>query len=106
MSLGWRLRLARETYGLEQGDLADRLEISRGSVSAYERDVTPPKGLVLRAWAYETDVDEGWLRTGKPGPDNPGPGFLRVAGGGFEPPTSGSEVAWGTREHIGLRLAA
>jgi transcriptional regulator with XRE-family HTH domain len=91
---------------MEQGDLADLLEISRGSISAYERDVTAPKGLVLRAWAYETGVDEGWLRTGEPGPDDPGPGFLRVAGGGFEPPTSGSRVARWAGETAGLRLAA
>lgn len=88
-SLGNRLRLARETAHMEQGELADLLEISRGSVSAYERDVTVPKGLVIRAWAFETGVDEWWLRTGKPGPDDPGPGFLRVAGEGFEPSTSG-----------------
>lgn len=103
LSMGNRLRLARETAGLEQGQLAELLEISRGSISAYERDITVPKGLVLRAWAFETDVDEWWLRTGKPGPEDPGPGFRRVAGGGFEPPTSGLH---GSRDYARLRVAA
>jgi transcriptional regulator with XRE-family HTH domain len=49
---------------MEQEDIAVALEISRGSISAYERGVTVPKGLVLRAWALATGVDEQWLRTG------------------------------------------
>jgi transcriptional regulator with XRE-family HTH domain len=50
---------------MEQDDIAVALEISRGSISAYERGVTPPKGLVLRAWALATGVNEHWLRTGE-----------------------------------------
>jgi len=66
---GDRLRKAREWAGLDQDQLADRMGVSRGSISNYERD----KGdrlIVINAWALSTGVPKVWLLTGeRPGPD-------------------------------------
>ena len=62
-TLGDRLRKAREFAGLEQGELAARIGISRSTVSNYElgRGQRPPKLIVLRAWAHESGVPFDWL---------------------------------------------
>jgi len=44
-----RLRIAREWANLEQGELAERIGISRNSVSAAERGVTRPRKITLNA---------------------------------------------------------
>ncbi|MHA7275338.1 helix-turn-helix domain-containing protein [Arthrobacter sp. Hz1] len=59
-----RLRLAREVAGLEQIDVAEALDMSRATVSNYERAVTTPGKLVINAWAVTCDVDVEWLKTG------------------------------------------
>ena len=59
-----RLRKAREHAGLEQGDLAERMGVSRGTVSNNELGKVAPRRIVLRAWALATGVDVGWLETG------------------------------------------
>lgn len=62
-TLGDRLRKAREFAGLEQGELATRIGVSRGTVSNYElgHGTRPPKRIVLRAWAAECHVPYAWL---------------------------------------------
>lgn len=62
-TLGDRLRKAREHAGMEQGELAERIGISRGTVSNYElnRGTRPPKVVVLRAWANECNVPYEWI---------------------------------------------
>lgn len=57
-TLGDRLRKARVRAGLDQTELAQRIAVSRGTVSNYElgRGKRPPKTLVLRAWAHECGV--------------------------------------------------
>lgn len=61
-----RLRKARETTGLDQGDFAAELGVSRGTVSNYEHGHVRPREVVLRAWAMRTGVSLGWLRDGDP----------------------------------------
>lgn len=65
-TLGDRLRKAREHAGMEQGELASRIGVSRGTVSNYElgRGQRPPKVVVLRAWAHECGVPYEWLVDG------------------------------------------
>lgn len=65
-TLGDRLRKAREHAGMEQGELAHRIGVSRGTVSNYElgRGQRPPKVVVLRAWAHECGVPYEWLVDG------------------------------------------
>lgn len=65
-----RLRIAREWANLEQGELAERIGISRNSVSAAERGVTRPRKITINAWALATGVPASWLRTGEVPPDN------------------------------------
>lgn len=61
-----RLMLAREWRGYTQDDLAKALDVSRATISNYERG-TGKKGinrLQLNAWAAFCDVDVEWLKTG------------------------------------------
>jgi len=61
---GDRLRKARESAGLSQQQLADRIGISRGSVTNYESDKHPVRRIVLNAWAAATGMNLEWLRDG------------------------------------------
>lgn len=45
--LGYRLRCARQRTKLLQGDVADMLQVSRQSVSAWESGVTSPTAIQL-----------------------------------------------------------
>jgi transcriptional regulator with XRE-family HTH domain len=65
-----RLAKARKFAGLDQGQLADAIGISRNSVSNYEAGKTSPRIIVLRAWADVTGVPIEWLQTGQM-PDTP-----------------------------------
>ncbi|OZD75191.1 XRE family transcriptional regulator [Rhodococcus sp. 05-339-2] len=69
-----RLRIAREEAGLEQAELAERIGISRQSVSNAESGKTSPRKLIFNAWALATGVPVSWLQTGtveSPRPDGP-----------------------------------
>ena len=78
-TVGDRLRLARERRtGLDQGDFADHIGVSRGTVSNYERDRLPGgprQRLVLNAWAQATGTTREWLESGieTSGPPSPDP---------------------------------
>jgi transcriptional regulator with XRE-family HTH domain len=64
LTLGMRLRMAREHAGLRQEDMAEILGISSASVSNYEKGARHPRGgeiELVRRWAEETCVDESWL---------------------------------------------
>lgn len=70
-----RLRIAREFAHLEQQQLADRIGISRNSVSSAELGRTKPRKITLNAWALATGVPVTWLITGQtPGRPGDGPG--------------------------------
>lgn len=62
-TLGDRLRKAREHAGMDQLELANRIGISRNTVSNYElgNGTRPPKVVVLRAWANECGVPYEWV---------------------------------------------
>ena len=63
-TLGDRLRKAREETGLDQGQFADEIGISRNSVSNAETGATRPIKVTLKAWALRTGVPVEWLLTG------------------------------------------
>lgn len=79
-----RLRKAREWAGMEQGELAGALDVSRNTIGNYEtRATTRLKPLVLKQWAMRTGVPYEWLLTGEvpAGPDDGetgGPGRSRT----------------------------
>lgn len=62
-----RLRLARIINGLDQCELAERLEISRSTVANYERRTWARRRqpACIKAWASECGVDRRWLETGR-----------------------------------------
>lgn len=69
LTLGWRMKMSLAYAGMDTGEVADKLEYSRGAVSRWINDIgRPPKGLVLRAWAEVTGVNLEWLVTGIGGP--------------------------------------
>lgn len=68
-----RLRKAREHAGLEQGALAERIDVSRQTVGNYELGRTPrPKKLIVRQWALACGVNFDWLWEGAAHPDERG----------------------------------
>ena len=73
-SISDRLRKAREHAGLEQGELAAAIDVSRTTISNYERGHVSPRRIVVRQWALRTGVPFDWLMTGTetPHPGDPG----------------------------------
>lgn len=61
-----RCRKARKDAGLEQGELADRIEVSRTTISNYETGKVGerPMRSTLKRWALTCNVDPEWLMTG------------------------------------------
>lgn len=72
IELRHRLQIAREYAGLEQGELAERMGVSRNSVSNYEHGRTTPRKIVLNAWAMACGVSIDWIRDGVAPPDGGG----------------------------------
>jgi transcriptional regulator with XRE-family HTH domain len=60
-TLSDRLRKARETRGITQGELAELTGISKRSIQNYEAAVSTPKRPQLLAWAMATGVSLAWL---------------------------------------------
>ncbi|MGQ4576167.1 helix-turn-helix domain-containing protein [Dermabacteraceae bacterium P7006] len=88
ITLGTRLRVAREYAGLQQGDLSERIGVSPTSIGAAENNKSKPRRSTVILWAMATGVDFDWLMSGHektPGPDGPGESVARPEG--FEPPT-------------------
>lgn len=59
-----RLRKARETAGLTQTEMAERLSVSRSTVVNYEQRHTRPLAAIRKAWADACGVSDEWLLTG------------------------------------------
>lgn len=71
-TIGDRLRKAREVADLTQSELAERIGVSRRSITSYEAGGTP-KRPVLLSWSLATGVPVEWLLTGEaPHPHDPG----------------------------------
>lgn len=59
--MGDRLRKAREASGLDQSTLAERIDVSRRTISNYETERVEARMIVLKQWALATGVDLSWL---------------------------------------------
>lgn len=59
-----RLRIARETAGLDQSQLANKMGVSRGTISNAENGRRIPRKIVVNAWSNVTGVPVEWLLTG------------------------------------------
>lgn len=56
LTLGDKLRKAREAKGISAKEMAEYLDVHRNTISAYENDHITPQRAVLIAWAARTDV--------------------------------------------------
>lgn len=76
ITLAMRLRIAREYAGLDQGELSERTQLARNTVSRAERGTTAPNRTTVIIWAMACGVDAHWLLTGEtntaPSPDDDG----------------------------------
>ena len=76
-TFGARLQTARMLAGIEQDDMARRLNVSRSTISKWERGITEPTVSMFMRWAAETNqpaeaildgLDWCALRGSNPGP--------------------------------------
>lgn len=68
LSIGQRIRLARETLGLNQGELARRIGIKQASLSDLENGLSKaPSARVLLDMADILKVTPRWIIDGKDG---------------------------------------
>ena len=68
-----RLRIAREYAGLDQVDLAERMEVTRSTISNAETGAGTPRRATVNAWALACGVPAKWIWTGQPPADNDDP---------------------------------
>ena len=105
ITLATRLRVAREYAHLDQGELAERTQLARNTVSRAERGTTIPNKTTVFIWAMACGVDATWLLTGEtnnaPSPDGDGADSARPKG--LEPLTFCSGVS---RRRQRLTMAA
>ena len=60
MSLGERIQMLRKEKKMSQNDLAEKLDVSRQSVSKWETDTAKPElpKLILMAELFQVSLDE------------------------------------------------
>lgn len=67
LTLGWRLKMALGDMAAQ--DMADALEVNRGTVSRWMADKgAPPRSVYVKQWALITATDSGWLLSGQDAP--------------------------------------
>jgi transcriptional regulator with XRE-family HTH domain len=64
ISLGKRLRIARQMADLEQSEIAAILGVARTTVSTWERGQTEPSATNFVRWAQVTNQPLEWLAEG------------------------------------------
>ena len=73
VQLRHRLRIAREHAGYEQEELAEKMGVSRNTITNYEKGKVAPRKIVLNAWAWHCGVSLDWINTGNPPAAPPDP---------------------------------
>lgn len=71
LTLGWRLRMARESAGIDVQQMAQLLSVGRSTISRWEHDGGSLRPIYLREWAAVCGVDYSWLVTGAEGKVEP-----------------------------------
>lgn len=90
IELRHRLRIAREYAGLDQDQLAERINAARSTVSNAETGRVTPRRMVVAAWALACGVSRDWL-TEPSEPTDGGDGStygLGIKSGQHDPPAS------------------
>lgn len=62
ITLGWRLRMAMERAGLKAEEMADLMDVHRGTITRWTHDIgSPPRSIYLQKWAEICRVRYDWL---------------------------------------------
>lgn len=69
--LGDRLDKAMRVAGLTIDDMAEALDVSRGTIGNYRSGRTTPSKLQIKEWAMRTGAPLAWLETGMEPQDRP-----------------------------------
>lgn len=72
LTLGWRLRMARELTGMGLREFAAHIGVAPDTLTSAEKDRRKVRPITINAYALATGVDREWLETGKT-PDQPEP---------------------------------
>lgn len=83
-TMGDRMRKAREVAGLDQRAFAERLGVSRQTVTNAEKGHVGVRKITIKAWAMATGVPAAWLETGAV-PDGPDDGGWAPRGSNPQP---------------------
>lgn len=65
VTLGWRLRMARETTGMGLREFAEHIGVAPDTLTSAEKDRRKVRAITINAYALATGVDREWLETGK-----------------------------------------
>lgn len=74
LTLGWRLRMARESTGMGLREFAEHIGVSPDTLTSAEKDRRKVRGITINAYALASGVDRSWLETGEGSPTPPTPG--------------------------------
>ncbi len=85
LSLGRRMRLALDHAGMTSIDMADYLEVHKGTLSRWLNDQSPVRRSMLRLWAFRTGVSLHWLETGMAPQPEPGGQMYAIRDSNPEP---------------------
>lgn len=64
-TIGFRLKVARESMGLKQADLAERAGTQWQQVSRWERGTATPRAKAVKALSEALKINPTWLLTGE-----------------------------------------
>lgn len=65
METSGRIKVLRKKLGLSQTEFGERIGVTIGVIRNIERELVPPKDLLLKQICKEYHVDYIWLTTGK-----------------------------------------
>lgn len=73
VTLGWRLRMAREMTGMGLVEFAEHIGVSADTCTSAEHDRRKVRSITINAYAMASGVDREWLRTGVRSDSGPTP---------------------------------
>lgn len=79
MTIGDRIKLIRESKGLNQRDFSSEIKIGQSTLAMFENGQREPKAIHIEQICSKFGVNEHWLRTGEGSPDSMDSQELRFA---------------------------
>lgn len=71
LTLGWRLRMAREATGMGLREFAAHIGVAPDTCTSAEKDKRKVRPITINAYALASGVDRQWLETGVARADGP-----------------------------------